>query len=32
MFELLEWWNKDAPGLSPGLSPFLSSVIVHHCF
>ncbi len=28
MFELLEWWNKDAPGLSPGLS----SAIVHHRF
>lgn len=26
MFELLEWWNKDAPGLSP----VLSSAIVHH--
>ncbi len=28
MFELLEWWNKDAPGLSP----VLSSAIVHHRF
>ena len=28
MFELLEWWNKDAPGLSP----VLSSAILHHRF
>lgn len=28
MFELLEWWNKDAPGLSS----VLSSAIVHHRF
>lgn len=28
MFELLEWWNRDAPGLSP----VLSSAIVHHRF
>ena len=28
MFELLEWWNKDAPGLSP----VLSSAIMHHRF
>jgi len=28
MFELLEWWNKDAPGFSP----VLSSAIVHHRF
>lgn len=28
MFELLEWWNKDATGLSP----VLSSAIVHHRF
>jgi Fic family protein len=28
MFELLEWWNKEAPGLSP----VLSSAIVHHRF
>ena len=28
MFELLEWWNKAAPGLSP----VLSSAIVHHRF
>ncbi|MDO8541753.1 MAG: Fic family protein [Opitutaceae bacterium] len=28
MFELLAWWNKDAPGLSP----VLSSAIVHHRF
>lgn len=28
MFELLEWWNKDAPSLSP----VLSSAIVHHRF
>jgi Fic family protein len=28
MFELLEWWNKDAPGVSP----VLSSAIVHHRF
>ena len=28
MFELLEWWNKDAPGLSP----VLSSAIVHYRF
>lgn len=28
MFELLEWWNKDAPGLSA----VLSSAIVHHRF
>ncbi len=28
MFELLEWWNDDAPGLSP----VLSSAIVHHRF
>ncbi len=28
MFELLEWWNKDAPDLSP----VLSSAIVHHRF
>ena len=26
MFALLEWWNKEAPGLSP----VLSSAIVHH--
>lgn len=28
MFELLEWWNKDAPALSP----VLSSAIVHYRF
>ncbi|HHY84911.1 MAG TPA: Fic family protein [Verrucomicrobia bacterium] len=28
MFELLEWWNNEAPGLSP----VLSSAIVHHRF
>jgi Fic family protein len=28
MFELLEWWNEDPPGLSP----VLSSAIVHHRF
>ncbi len=28
MFELLEWWNKEAPGLSP----VLSSAIVHYQF
>jgi Fic family protein len=28
MFELLEWWNKDAPELSP----VLSSAILHHRF
>ena len=28
MFELLEWWNKEAPGLSP----VLTSAIVHHRF
>ena len=28
MFDLLEWWNKDAPGISP----VLSSAIVHHRF
>jgi Fic family protein len=28
MFELLEWWNKEAPGMSP----VLSSAIVHHRF
>lgn len=28
MFELLEWWNEAAPGLSP----VLSSAIVHHRF
>jgi len=28
MFELLEWWNNDAPGLSP----VLSSAIVHYRF
>ena len=28
MFELLEWWNKDAPELSP----VLGSAIVHHRF
>jgi Fic family protein len=28
MFELLEWWNKDAPGLSP----VLSSAVLHHRF
>ena len=28
MFELLEWWNKEAPGLSP----VMSSAIVHHRF
>lgn len=28
MFELLEWWNQDAPGLSP----VLSSAIVHYRF
>lgn len=28
MFELLEWWNKDAPALSP----VLSSAILHHRF
>ena len=28
MFALLEWWNKEAPGLSP----VLSSAIVHHRF
>ncbi len=28
MFELLEWWNTEAPGLSP----VLSSAIVHHRF
>ena len=28
MFELLEWWNKGAPGISP----VLSSAIVHHRF
>jgi Fic family protein len=28
MFELLEWWNNDAPGLSP----VLSSAILHHRF
>ena len=26
MFELLEWWNKDAPALSP----VLSSAILHY--
>lgn len=28
MFELLEWWNRD----SPELSPVLSSAILHHRF
>ena len=28
MLELLEWWNQNAPGLSP----VLSSAIVHHRF
>ena len=28
MFELLEWWNQEAPGISP----VLSSAIVHHRF
>ncbi len=28
MFDLLEWWNKEAPGLSP----VLSSAIVHYQF
>lgn len=28
MFELLEWWSKEAPGLSP----VLSSAILHHRF
>ena len=28
MFELLEWWNKEAPGLSP----VLSAAIVHYRF
>jgi Fic family protein len=28
MFELLEWWNKEAPGISP----VLSSAIIHHRF
>ncbi len=28
MFELLEWWNKEAPALSP----VLSSAILHHRF
>lgn len=28
MFELIEWWNKDAPELSP----VLSSAILHHRF
>lgn len=28
MFELLEWWNKDAPGLSP----VLSSAVLHYRF
>jgi Fic family protein len=28
MFELLEWWNKDAPALSP----ILSSAILHYQF
>lgn len=28
MFELLEWWNKEAPKLSP----ILSSAILHHRF
>lgn len=28
MFELLEWWN----GSAPGLSPVLSSAVVHHRF
>ncbi len=28
MFELLEWWNKDAPGISP----VLSSAILHYRF
>jgi Fic family protein len=28
MFELLEWWNKEGPGISP----VLSSAIVHHRF
>jgi Fic family protein len=28
MFELLDWWNKEAPGLSP----VLSSAIVHYRF
>jgi Fic family protein len=28
MFELLEWWNKEAPGMSP----VLSSAILHHRF
>lgn len=28
MFELLEWWNKDAPALSP----VLSSAILHYRF
>ena len=28
MFELLEWWNKDAAGISP----VLSSAILHHRF
>jgi len=28
MFELLEWWNKEAPGISP----VLSSAIVHRRF
>jgi Fic family protein len=28
MFELLEWWHKDAPGISP----VLSSAIVHYRF
>src|SRR3990172_6358593 len=28
MSELLEWWNKDAPGISP----VLTSAIVHYRF
>ena len=28
MFELLQWWNAEAPGISP----VLSSAIVHHRF
>jgi Fic family protein len=28
VFEVVEWWNKEAPGLSP----VLSSAIVHHRF
>jgi Fic family protein len=28
MFELLAWWNMEAPGISP----VLSTAIVHHRF